>query len=407
MKVAGVVVEYNPLHNGHLYHLQEMRKKIQPDLTVAVMSGPFLQRGEPALLSKWTRSRLALQAGIDLVFELPYAYATQRAEVFAFGAVSLLQDIGVTDLCFGSEQGEIAPFLNTLDLLTSNNETYNASLKAFMKEGYSYPKAQALAFKGLSPERDQTIDLTQPNNILGFHYIKASRLLGGAITCHTIKRTGAAYHDKSLTQKKIASATAIRQALFESNGEWQALKPYVPLYTAEALEIAANQDGLRSWEDYFPLLKYRLLTDSGEAISAIYEAEEGLENRLKKEIEKAADFQSFMEAIKTKRYTWTRLQRLLTHILTQATKQEMMSAHALERPNYLRLLGMSNNGQQYLNHQKETLRIPLISRLNRENQTLLHRDIQAAKCYQLIPNGESSEFEQVPVQLSTAKPSGV
>jgi predicted nucleotidyltransferase len=401
MRVAGLVVEYNPFHNGHLYHLQETQKKIMPALVIAVMSGNFLQRGEPALISKWRRTKLALEAGIDIVIELPYAYATQRAQIFAWGAVSLLDDLGVTDLCFGSENGDITPFYNTLHQVKENQDLHAHYLKTYLKEGHSYPKAESLAFQALGLDLRETIDLSQPNNILGYHYIEAIEKLGGRIKGHTIIRTETGYHDPNLPQSSIASATAIRKHLRSKPNDWETITRYLPSYTAATLFEAAKNHELRGWEDYFPFLKYRLITDPTDALRHIYEAEEGLENRMKRYVGEATTFNTFMNALKTKRYTWTRLQRLLTHTLTHATKEEMHAASLLERPGYLRLLGMSKKGQAYLNQIKGHLRIPIISRLGQEKDlpSSLKRDLIAAKCYQLIPTREADDYRQTPLRF--------
>lgn len=401
MRVAGLVVEYNPFHNGHLYHLQETRKKILPEVVIAVMSGNFLQRGEPALLSKWRRTKLALEAGIDLVIELPYTYATQRAQIFAWGAVSLLDDLGVTDLCFGSENGEIDPFYKTLTQVEHNREKHDQNLKHFLSQGHSYPKAESLAFKTLGLNLEEAIDLSQPNNILGYHYIEAIQRLGGRMNGHTIKRTESGYHDPDLPHSSIASATAIRKHLMKKTGEWETIAQYVPNYTVQILIEAAKRNELRSWEDYFPFLKYRLITDPSKLLNELYEAEEGLENRMKRCIGQASTFASFMTDLKTKRYTWTRLQRLLTHTLTHATKEEMQAASEFKRPDYIRLLGMSKQGQAYLNQIKGSLRIPLISRLGKEKDlpSSLQRDLVAAKCYQLVPTSEAAEHHHPPLRF--------
>jgi predicted nucleotidyltransferase len=401
VRVAGLIVEYNPFHNGHLYHLQETQKKILPDLVIAVMSGNFLQRGEPAILSKWRRAKLALEAGIDLVIELPYAYATQRAQIFAWGAVSLLDDLGVTDLCFGSENGDITPFYNTLGQVEKNRDTHVRHLKAFLKEGYSYPKAESLAFQALGFDLGEAIDLSQPNNILGYHYIEAIQQLGGRMKGHTIKRTETSYHDPELPQSSIASATAIRKHLRSKPDDWETVTRYVPSYTAKALLSASQNNELRCWEDYFPFLKYRLITDPADVLRDIYEAEEGLENRMKRYIGDTTTFTTFMSVLKTKRYTWTRLQRLLTHTLTHATKEEMNAASVFERPSYLRLLGMSKKGQAYLNQIKSDLRIPIISRLGKEKDlpVSLKRDLIAANCYQLVPTSEADDYRQTPLRF--------
>jgi predicted nucleotidyltransferase len=399
MRIAGVIVEYNPFHNGHLYHLQKTKKQTNAELTIAVMSGNFLQRGEPALLSKWERTKLALQAGIDLVIELPYAYATQRAEVFAFGSVAILDFLGTTDICFGSEQGTIESFLHTLNVLDDHQEEFKKLLKNYLSSGVSYPKAMNLAFQNLNVSQDQLIDLSQPNNILGFHYVQAIERLNSAIKIDTIERQKAGYNQTTITDQRIASATAIRKAIFGDQSGLSTLKNLMPAYTSEALIQGHERNYLRRWEDFFPFLKYRILTDSKEQLEAIYEAEEGLENRLKKYIRTANHFAEWMETIKTKRYTWTRLQRYCTHILTGATKEEMGGAARFEKPKYIRLLGMNQNGQHYLNQIKKQLNVPIVSRVGRDYEELLTLDIRAADCYRLIrPASDESEFDHPPIR---------
>ncbi|HSU79753.1 MAG TPA: nucleotidyltransferase family protein, partial [Candidatus Angelobacter sp.] len=319
----------------------------------------------------------------------------------AWGAVSLLDDLGVTDLCFGSENGDITPFYNTLTQVEENRDTHDQNLKHFLSQGYSYPKAESLAFKALDLNLEEAIDLAQPNNILGYHYIEAIGRLGGTMNGHTIKRSESGYHDPELPQSSIASATAIRKHLMKKSGDWEAVSQYVPTYTTHALIEATKNNELRSWEDYFPLLKYRLATDPADCLHDIYEAEEGLENRMKRYIGEATSFASFMTLMKTKRYTWTRLQRLLTHTLTHTTKEEMWAAANLQRPDYFRLLGMSKKGQAYLNQIKADLRIPMISRLGNEKNLppSLKTDLIAARCYQLVPTSEADDHHQTPLRI--------
>ncbi|GGE41199.1 UPF0348 protein YlbM [Pullulanibacillus camelliae] len=406
MNIAGVIVEYNPFHNGHHYHLEATRKQTEADLVVAVMSGPFLQRGEPALLSKWERTKLALQAGIDIVIELPYPYATQRAEVFAWGAVSLLHAIGTTHLCFGSEAGTIEPFLKTIEHFAFRKEDYNTLLKKYMAEGNSYPKATALAYKALGLIEEGLLDLSKPNNILGYHYVQAVQKLQSPLRVETIKRVQAGYHDADITDAHIASATAIRKALFEYSKEAPSLKQLTPWFTAAALEQAQQFKQLRRWEDYFSYLKYRLLTEPKEKLNSYYEAEEGLENRFSHVIQHAHSFSDFMTAVKTKRYTWTRIQRLCTHMLTGTTKAEMEAANQLAFPQYLRLLGMSQQGQRYLNQCKKQLSIPLVTKISDIDSQDLIVDHRAAECYQLVDqnNGEiPREYQRTPIRYDAEK----
>lgn len=214
MKAVGIIVEYNPFHNGHSYHLQAAKEVAQADIVIAVMSGNFLQRGEPALVSKWYRTKMALLGGVDIVIELPYQFASQKAETFANGAISILDAIGCQALCFGSESGNISSFLETIDFLAVNQDIYDENIKRFIQTGVSYPKALSLSFQAMS-STNHLVDLAKPNNILGYQYIKALKQQKSLIKPLTIRRKNADYHDEHFATETIASATSIRKALFQ------------------------------------------------------------------------------------------------------------------------------------------------------------------------------------------------
>lgn len=381
MKAVGVIVEYNPFHNGHLYHLQQAMKLSNSEVVVAVMSGNFLQRGEPALVSKWSRTKMALKNGIDLVIELPFAYATQKAETFAFGAVSLLNSLGVETLCFGSESGEINDFLQMVDKYEQKEQQINAKLKDYFQQGYSYPKAKSLAYNDVFHQENAF--LTQPNNILGFHYVHSIKKLHSPMKAMTIKRNTAQYHDENFASESIASATSIRKALESS--DLSVIQNVIPEPTASELENYFEQfQTFSNWEKYFPLLKYKILSLDEQQLRTIYGIKEGIENRLKKYIISSHTFHDFMEKIKTKRYTWTRLQRTLLYILMHVNEDEMRYADELNPPPYIRLLGMNKIGQQYLNKMKHHLDIPLVTKPTDIDHPLLTLDLKATSIYQLI-----------------------
>ncbi|HET7580931.1 MAG TPA: nucleotidyltransferase [Bacillales bacterium] len=383
MTSVGLIVEYNPFHNGHYYHMQESIRQTGADIAVAVMSGYFLQRGEPALVSKWLRTRMALDGGADLVVELPYAFSTGKAEVFANGAVSLLTELKVDKVCFGSEEGTIEPFEQTIRFLEQNHEPYQNRLRRNLSEGYSYPKAAALAFQSFGAN-EKIADLSRPNNILGFHYVKAIHDQHSRLKAATIARTGANYHDPDLGEQEIASATGIRNTIVSCGEPLEKIRRVVPDITYQLLSVASdNQGSFHSWEKLFPYLKYRLLTSTAEELARIYEAEEGLEHRLLQHIQQADSFAAFMDQIKTKRYTWTRLQRLCVHILTNTKKAEMAPILEKPRATYIRLLGMSEKGQAYLNDIKKDLTLPLVPTLSQHQDPLLELDERAANCYAL------------------------
>jgi predicted nucleotidyltransferase len=381
MKAVGLIVEYNPFHNGHAYHLEAAKKAANADVVIAVMSGNFLQRGEPALVSKWFRTQMALENGVDIVFELPYHFATQKAETFANGAVSILDAAGCDSICFGSESGDIHAFYQTINYLETKQEEFNGFIKQFMNTGVSYPKALSLAFRELT-DSEHYMDLSKPNNILGFQYMKAIKNQKSSIQPLTIARKNADYHDEHFASETIASATSIRKALFSSENGNSAINQYVPEPTRTILTKYFEHYGVfHQWENYWNLLQFRILQCRPEELKEIYEVEEGLENRLLSAALQAKSFNEFIEKIKTKRYTRTRLQRVCLQILTNTKKYEI--AHDLEKASYLRLLGMTTTGQVYLNKMKNQLGLPLISKLSSYKENNIYLDIKASRIYSL------------------------
>ncbi|KAA6452975.1 nucleotidyltransferase [Bacillus swezeyi] len=381
MKAVGLVVEYNPFHNGHLYHLKEAKAQTESDVAVAVMSGSFLQRGEPAIVSKWARTKMALMSGADIVVELPYAFAVQKAETFAKGAVSILNELGCRSLLFGSEHGNIQAFTTTAAYTMKHEETLNQEVKKQISMGLSYPAAMAKAFQTVA-EGERMLDLSKPNNILGFHYVKTIMCERFRMEPKTVKRRSSDYHDSFLPQtSQIASATSIRKSLLEK-GSLKDSRSFLPEASADELNEYARIFGLwHSPEDYFPFLKYSLYMMDTDELSQIYEVEEGLEHRVKKAIRKAGSFLEYMELLKTKRYTWTRLQRMNTHILTKTTKADIYRILGERRPPYLRLLGMTKKGQAYLADKKKSLSVPLITKIGSFSHPSLRLDIKAGQVY--------------------------
>ncbi|WP_394232629.1 nucleotidyltransferase [Niallia oryzisoli] len=394
MKAVGVVVEYNPFHHGHAYHIENARKATGADVVIAAMSGNFLQRGEPAIVSKWTRTEMALKGGIDLVFELPYSYAVQKADTFAAGAVSLLGAAGCQFICFGSESGNIEDFYHTYHFLEKHHEPYNYEIKRFINKGYSYPKALSLAFKALEPA-ENVVDLSLPNNILGFQYVKAAEKSGYPVKMVTIARKSANYHDQHFSSASIASATSIRNALFSNNADITKIQSYVPVHTYEGLmQYHHNFGAFHNWNMYWPYLKLNLLQLSPYELRVIYEVEEGIENRLLSLAIKCETFPQFMEELKTKRYTWTRLQRTLTHILTHTVKNEMSALN--DKVPYLRLLGMTETGRKYLNQLKKDCPIPLISKRSSFTHQQIVTDTRSARIYAM---GLPEQYRQKAIEL--------
>ncbi|EPC8406766.1 nucleotidyltransferase [Bacillus thuringiensis] len=361
--------------------MQQTKKLTQSDIIIAVMSGPFLQRGEPALISKWYRTKMALANGVDLVVELPYVFATQKAETFANGAISILNALHVSEICFGSEDGQIENFYNTISVQKNEEETFNYLVKQFMDAGNSYAKATSDAFSHILTS-EKNIDMSQPNNILGFQYIKAILSQNSSIQAQTIKRFASHYHDETFNDQHIASATSIRKQLFSEEGSFTTIEPFLPQATTSLLaNYKQNYGILHNWEQYFSFFKYKLMTMSSGDLRHIYEIEEGLEHRILSKIQNSSSFYSFMEALKTKRYTWTRLQRACTHILTNTTKEEIRSANIEQHAPCIRLLGMSQKGQTYLSKNKKKIELPILTHTKTFDHAALDIEKKANSVY--------------------------
>ncbi|PID00074.1 nucleotidyltransferase [Sporosarcina sp. P29] len=392
MIATGIVVEYNPFHNGHLFHLNEAKRLTGADVIIAVMSGHFLQRGEPAIVDKWTRTRMALASGADLVIELPYAFSTAHAPQFAKGAIQILDALQCEYICFGSEEGHISSFMNSLDTMNTHNELYEKTIKSSMQEGISYPNAMRIAYEEISRSTDEPLaDLSEPNNILGFHYMKAIREIQSNMMAVTLERKGTHYHDEALPEDSIASATGIRKELFATDVEH--VQSFMPSSSFKLLHQQPHQ----SWDHLYPFLRFVILREGPEQLASIADITEGIEFSLWRAAKEHATFQEFMQAVKSKRYTWTRIQRMLVHVLTgyrKSTRAQITS------PSYLRLLGLSVNGRSYLRTVKKEVTLPLISRAGSHKDPSLLMDIKSTDIYMCgIQREPGLDFKTPPILL--------
>ncbi|KHE71811.1 nucleotidyltransferase [Halobacillus sp. BBL2006] len=380
MKACGVIVEYNPFHNGHRFHLQQSKAQSGSDCLIAVMSGPFLQRGEPAIIDKWHRAKAALSAEADLVLELPYIYAVENSDYFSQGAVQILSEMGVEAICFGSESGRISLFIDAHEHLKNHEVLFNETLRKHLSEGLSFPEASRLGYDAIQLPAD-SIDLTQPNNILGYSYVKQILSYDDFIEPMTIKRTNSHYHDKTISGN-IASATSIRKELLNDCRFTDKAENSMPEVTKEQLkEYRQKTDIWHEWELYFQLLQYKILTTPASELRKIHGVDEGLEHRLKRTIKLAECFDEFMAELKTKRYTWTRLQRTLVHILIGTEKEEARALLRSDRPPYVRILGMNEKGRSYLKSQKKQMKVPLLTQPQQLDHPMLDLEERASAAY--------------------------
>jgi predicted nucleotidyltransferase len=354
MRTVGLITEYNPFHNGHLHHLQESLRITGADASVAVMSGHFLQRGEPALVDKWLRTEMALAAGVDLVLELPFPFACNSAPHFALGAVQSLNALGVVDaLCFGSEAGDIAPLQAVAQLLVEKSQEIEAGTRELLRCGISYPAARAAVLSKLSPDLPSEM-MASPNNILGIEYLRALQTTSSQMHAFTIPRLGADYHSTDISGQ-IASATGIRKLISEG-GNADGLLPTV---CSELLQEALNA-GFRSDPERLFTVLQALLLQEVESLRGIYQVADGLEQRLVDAAMTATSYAELADAVKSRQWTLTRIQRLLIYVLMQVSNEEMCG-FLQQGPMYLRLLGATTKGREVLAKARSKRSLPMVS----------------------------------------------
>ncbi|MGI1804948.1 tRNA(Met) cytidine acetate ligase [Exiguobacterium sp. TDN 0502] len=338
MRMTAIISEYNPFHNGHYYQATTARRETDADVIVAIMSGTFMQRGEPAFTDKWTRARAAVASGaIDLVLELPFYFAVQRADRFALGGVTIAETIGCQSLSFGSECGDITPFLRAAAEQIEETPAYKQALRDGLTAGLSSAHAASQAFKTVS----HTLDLTQPNNTLGYYYARATT----SLALHTTKRIGSGYHD--LSTGDIMSATAIR-AHHQRYGQLLAL----PAQTENVLTDAS----FANFSYYYPWIRQRLLSTPLPELIRIAGIDASLAPRLIDGAKQAATFDAFMDSVKTRRYTRTSLQRALVYLLTATTSEEVARIE-YDHVDYVRPLAFNERGRSALKNIKNRIAV--------------------------------------------------
>lgn len=382
MQIIGVIAEYNPFHNGHLYHLNKIKEMFPNDVIILVLSGHFMQRGETSILTKWDKTEIAINYGVDLVVELPFPFATQSADFFAKGSIQILKELGATVLVFGSESNDIEKLTLLADTQLNSNE-YQSRIKYYLDDGINYPTALS---KALTDVTKTTVDT--PNDILGISYIREIIKQKANIKPITIQRTND-YHSIE-TNETIASATSIRNAIKKGTE----LKHLVPSKTYEALQHQAF-----FIDDYFNYLKYQILINLN-SIEQFQTVDEGLENRIKKNIITANNLEDLIMSVKTKRYTYNKLRRMFTHIMCNFTKEE---AKAFTDITYLRILGFSKKGQSYLNSIKKETKLPIVSNFSKLNDKMLDLEFRATCVYSSILTEEEKikliekEYKNIPI----------
>ncbi len=353
MKITGIIAEYNPFHNGHSYQIERARALSGCDAVVAVMSGNFVQRGEPAAFDKWARARMALQCGVDAVFELPAFYALQSADWFAWGGVATLNGLGADCLCFGAESPDLTLLRQLSGLWDDEPEELRAAIRSGLKAGKPHPKARAEALGRWLGHPGSEELLASPNSVLGAMYLKQLAALESSMEPLAIQRVQAGYHDENITGA-VASATAIRKALAEGSGGWRQAVP------AEAAAIIAEQEELGAgpvWpDDFSQALLYAL-----RITAQLPDTAEGLHNRMARAAAATGSFSSFCAAAKSKRYTLARIKRAAMQAMMGITADDIAMLRT-EKPIYARLLGYSRRAEGLVGELAGRARIPFVAR---------------------------------------------
>lgn len=398
MKIVGFVTEYNPFHNGHQYHIQQALKVSGADAAVVVMSGDYVQRGAPALLPKRFRAKAALECGAAAVFELPVCYATGSAELFALGAVSLFNAMGVIDsICFGSECGDLQILQQLADILYEEPSLYQYALKQHLKKGISFPAARQLAVSAYFAERqlpDHSSLLSEPNNILGIEYLKALKKTNSPMQAFTIQRTESSYHDTVL-QPSYSSASAIR-ALFEPDRHtdhafvFGELAAQVPSCHLDLLEKEYQQRYPVFLNDFSLLLKYKLLKQSNAQLTEYQDVSEELANRICNHQNEFIDYTQFAELLKTRELAQTRIFRALLHILLDIREKDVRNYLAEDIHYYARLLGFREDSAKIVSTIAKKGKLPLLThpgrcdQLTEHGRRMLMTDIFASNLYHSV-----------------------
>lgn len=380
MNVTAIISEYNPLHKGHLYHIEAARKETNADFIISIMSGNFVQRGTPAIMDKYARAEAALKSGVDLVLELPVMYATASAEYFALGGVSLANTLGiVTHLSFGSEYGQADKFMEAANLLLNEPEELKIPLKEALKEGLNYPTARAYAVKVSHPELADILE--EPNNILGVEYCKALLKLKSNMIPHTIKRQGQDYHSET-TDTGFASATGIRKILgTKSDENKQILESQLAPAAFDSLKDHLTQPPLTE-DDLSILLRYKLITENRTHLTEYFGVSRELSNRIYKHLNEFESFSSFAELLKTKNITRTAINRALLHILLDVKAEDVQAVTKRGCVDYIRMLGFRKEAAGLLKEFSDIPEIPLITNLS-DAPVLCEIDIRADQIYQM------------------------
>ncbi|MGC4017882.1 MAG: nucleotidyltransferase [Muricomes sp.] len=407
MKIVGLITEYNPFHNGHQYHIEKAKEVTGADTAIVIMTGDYVQRGTPAIMPKYIRAEMALKCGAGAVFELPVCYSTGSAELFATGAVSFLDRLGIVDsICFGSESGDLECLQNAADILCEEPAAYREFLQNNLREGMSFPVARQKALSSYIEGSSCATLLGDPNNILSVEYLKALKKLGSSIKPYTIRREGADYHDTSLSSS-YSSASAIRSLLAYSSSAISTsagntfdnipfsniltqLEDQVPVSCLELLKDYHRVQYPVYQNDFSLIMKYKLLNKSSKDLTRYMDVSPELANRISNQLNNFFNYKQFCDLLKTKETTYTRINRALLHIMLGIKKSTVEEYVNGGYHYYARLLGVRKDQQKILSSIAKNSTLPLLTNLYdtdkipQTGQKMLYHDILASNLYKSV-----------------------
>lgn len=395
MKITGIIAEYNPFHNGHQYHIEKALEMTDSDAAIVLMSGDFVQRGTPAIMPKHLRAETALKGGASVIIELPVCFACGSAEYFARGAISIFNDLGCVDsICFGSECGDLNKMKQIAEIFSEEPEGFQKILQNYLRQGLSFPSARQKALNLYSGDPELTAILDSPNNILGVEYLKAIHRTGSRLNACTIKRVESRYHDTELSAN-YSSASAIRR-LFTHDTDTQprefpsTLKSQLP---SSGISVLRDNYLLRypvHADDFSLLLKYKLLTETKDSLTEYADVTQDLANRIMNQRNRFQSWNQFCDLLKTREITFTRVSRMLLHILLNIRKNDIELYSANSFTSYARILGFKKSDATVLKEIKTHSQIPLITKLGITTSLtpaaarMLETDLFAADLYESV-----------------------
>ncbi len=360
MRVIGIVAEYNPFHLGHLYQINKIREMYPDSIIIAIVSSCFTQRGDVSIINKWDKTNICLSNGIDMVIELPFFFATQSSDIFARGAISLLNKLNIDTLVFGTEMDNIDS-LKKMAEVQLNDKRYDDLVKYYLSLGYNYPTSLSKAIKD-----KLDIEINKPNDLLALSYIKQIMLINKDIKVINIKRTND-YHSKEVNSN-IVNASLIREYLRDNKN----INNFIPSYDTSVLyNVSIN--------DFFLLLKYQIVNNI-DNLDKFLTVDEGIENRIRKCIRNSNNWDELVKNIKTKRYTYNKINRMFIHILTNLTKEDIKNINI----DYVRVLGFNKKGQSYLNKIKKDIDIPIVTNYKNNISRLFDWEYRINYIYSII-----------------------